>query len=146
MTLFSYGAGYEMLICILRTSPPRTSPRSPGLPASGYLLPALGRFQQSRSGRLLRSLAGVSWNLHLLSSPFGCKSKTFLETNDRVLYRQLLSVSSQVCFMSGVLSLQQMEKKIVVVVHGGPHWGDGSCSLSCDAPRFLAHPPTPRPP
>lgn len=70
-----------------------------GLPASGCPLPAPERFQQSRSRRLLRNLAGVSWNLHLLSSPFGRKSKTFLETNDRVLYRPLLSVSSRVCFM-----------------------------------------------
>ena len=70
-----------------------------GLPASGCPPPALERFQQSRSGRLLRNLAGVSWNLHLLSSPFGRKSKTFLETNDRVFYKLLLSVSSWVCFM-----------------------------------------------
>lgn len=142
MALFSHAVGYERLICIPRCTPPCTSP---GLPASGYPPPAPEALStRVVPRRFMRNLAGVSWNLHLLSSPFGRKSKTFLG-------RQMTEsfIDAIVCLFSGLFYVRRAVftangKNTEVIVHGGHHWEMDPCSLSCDTPGFpSAAPDTP---
>lgn len=95
-------------------------------------------FQQSPLG-LPRNHAGVSWNLHLLSSPFGPKTRTFLETNT-----ESFKDSSCLSLLGSVLCvaccLYTKWKKIEMIIHGGHRWRDASCSLGLGALRLLMQP------
>lgn len=98
MALFSHGVGYEMLICIPRLSPPCTLPR-PGAACQWVPSASPGALSTKSFKKVAKEPRWCFLEFTFTLISFWMKSKTFLETNDRVLYKLLLSVSSRVCFM-----------------------------------------------